>query len=130
MEYITISGITSIHLKQFPSGVLQPYIDEANRKYEDICYQLGISSGNIYTPIPISSIRYLQSYILSRFAEDSICSNNLTVNDDDMYLRLKNMADENCTDYLKDLTPELVSMVQSNDRQSRAVNTGKLYRDS
>ena len=35
-NYIVVTDISHIHLKQFQLEVLQPYIDEANAMYEDL----------------------------------------------------------------------------------------------
>ena len=129
-EYIEVSDITHVHLKQFASasGVLEAYVSEANDQYEDLGLQLGVDPSDLYTPIPIVSKRYLNSYIVSRFAEDSIATNNVEVSDDDMYVRMANEFEKNLTQYRKQLTPELIMGVSSNSRSARSISTGKLYR--
>ncbi len=87
-EYITVADITHVHLQQFASasGVLDAYVDETNDQYEDIALQLGVTVETLVTPIPILSKRYLNAYLTSRFAEDSIGTNNVEITDEDMYV--------------------------------------------
>ena len=127
-EYITITDITHAHLKQFPDVVLQTYVDEANDWYEDLGLQKQVVPEDLAFPVSIVSRRCLSNYVVSRFAEDSIGSNNIEISDDDMYVR---MADEFKVIYegLKvQLTPELMRGVSDANPKSRSVSTGKLYR--
>ena len=74
------------------------------------------------------SKRYLNAYLTSRFAEDSIGTNNVDVSDDDMYVRINETFEENATEYRKQLTPELIMGTADSSRQARSVSTGKLHR--
>ena len=127
-NYIEITDISHVHLKQFPSEILQPYVDEANDQLEDISLQKGLDPSEIATPVPIVIKRYLANYVVVRFAEDSMGVNNPEVSDIDMY---KVMADEfriTAENLKVQITPELLQGVSENNRSSRSISTGKLWR--
>lgn len=127
--FFTIEDLTHVHIKQFPSGVLQPYVEEAESQYLDISMQLGVDPEDIVTPLPILSTRYCNAYVNYRFAEDSIGSNNVEVTENDMYVRMNNEFEATASNLLKQLTPEFIQGISENSRQARSISTGKLYRD-
>jgi hypothetical protein len=127
MDYITIENITHVHLKQFPDEIMQPYVDEANAHYEDIAMQKGIAIDRLHTPLSIVAVRYLANYVVLRFAQDSIGTNNVQVSDDDMYKRMYEDFNEIVYTLYKQLTPELM-MGNAEGRTNRSVSTGRLFR--
>jgi hypothetical protein len=127
-NYITSADITHVHLKQFPEEILQPYVDEANDQLEDIGLQKGVSASEIDTPVSIVIKRYLSNYVVMRFAQDSIGTNNVEISDEDMY---KRMAEEFqiISEGLKaQITPELLRGVSENNPSSRSVSTCRIHR--
>lgn len=128
MNYITSADITHVHLKQFPSETIQPYVDEANTHYIDIALQKGIMQDQITSATPIVVNRCLSNYVVMRFAEDSIGSNGVEVSDDDMYVKMSEKFSVVYEDLLKQLTPELIMGVSNNSQTARSVSTGKLNR--
>jgi len=127
MDYITIDNITHVHVKQFPNEILQPYVDEANSHYEDIAMQKGIEVDKLHIPLSIVAVRYLANYVVMRFAQDSIGTNNVQISDDDMYKRMYEDFSEAVYNLYKQLTPELM-LGYAEGRTNRSVSTGRLFR--
>jgi hypothetical protein len=127
-DYITVSDITHVHLKQFPVEILEQYVDSANDHYEDVVLALGVSVTNLIDPIPVICKRYLNAFLCTQFALDSISTNNVTVTQDDMYSRMADKFEEVQMKLRKQITPELVRGVSGNSRKSLSVSTGKLWR--
>lgn len=131
--YLEVTDITHVHLKQFPDEILQPYVDEANDMLEDLASQKGIPADNIGfnttdANVPLIVKRYLNSYIVYRFAEDSIGTNNVEVSDDDMYKKMMKDFSPIVDGYKNQLTPEVLRGVASASRKARSVSSGRMFR--
>ena len=127
-DYITIADITHVHLKQFPNEILQPYVDEANDQLEDLGLQKGVSASEIDTPVSIVIKRYLSNYVVMRFAQDSIGTNNVDVSGEDMYKIMANDFGIIAENLKTQITEELLRGVSDNNPVSRSISTGKLHR--
>lgn len=127
-EYITISDITNVHLKQFPDEILQPYVDEANTHLQDIGMQLGLMPDQIVIPVSIVVKRCLVNYVVMRFAEDSLGTNNPEITMNDMYAKMQIDFHLLYETWKKQITPELLEGVSENSRRARSVSTGYAWR--
>lgn len=127
-NYITISDISHVHLKQFPASIIQPYVDEANDQLEDIALQKGVTISTIATPVAIVIKRYLTNYVVYRFAMDSIGTNNVEVSDQDMYVVMMEEFNKIAESLKVQITPELLMGVSDNNPIARSISTGRLYR--
>jgi hypothetical protein len=83
--YITIADITHVQFGRYPDTIKQKYVDEANEEIEDLAKRLGITVEDIVDPIHFKVKRYAQNYLLSRFAEDMIGTNQVPVGETDIY---------------------------------------------
>jgi hypothetical protein len=129
-NYIEVSNLTHIHIKQFPVTLLQSYLDEANAMYEDLGLTLGVLPEQLVYPTPIICVRYLNAYVTYRFAEDSIATNNVENTDDDMYKFLGDEFKTIAYGLKKQITPQLLMGVSMNNRASRSISTGRSHRTS
>jgi len=128
MNYITLTDLTWVHIKQFPDAILTPYITEANIWMDDYASQLGLAQSSISSTVSIIVKRYLSNYVAYRFSEDSIGVNNSDVSDDDMYVRSKDRFYIIAEELKKQITPELLMGVSNNNPVSRSISTGRLFR--
>lgn len=128
MPYITAADITWVHLKQFPAPIIDPYVVEANAWLEDVASQRGVDPSAITQAPSLIVKRYLANYIAYRFCEDSIAANNTEVTENDMYVASHKKFFVIAENLEKQLTPELLMGVASNNPTSRSVSTGKLHR--
>jgi hypothetical protein len=128
MNYITSADVTWVHLKQFPSAVISPYVTEANAWMDDYASQLGVASASISATVSMVIKRYLTNYVAYRFCEDSLCANNVELTENDMYIVSKEKFYIIAEELKKQITPELIMGVSFNNPTSRSVSTGKLFR--
>jgi hypothetical protein len=128
MSYITSADLTWVHLKQFPSAIIDPYIVEANAEMDDIASQLGVAPSAISTTTALVMKRYLAHYVSYRFCEDSICANNTELTENDMYVKSHEKFFTLAEGLKKQITPEVIMGVANNNRTSRSVSTGRLFR--
>lgn len=128
MNYITAADLTWVHLKQFPSAVINPYVTEANAWMDDYASQLGVAPSSVSSSVSLIIKRYLANYVAYRFCEDSICANNTELTENDMYVASHAKYFEIAENLKKQITPELLMGVSFNNRLSRSVSTGKLNR--
>lgn len=126
--YLSSSGITNVHMNQFPSGTIQAYVDEANSYYEDFCFSMGVDVDSIYTPVGIIPQRMLSNYCVMRLAEDSIGTNSVSLAEgQDMYVEMRNQYKELVKQYQDQITPEMITG-EVNNRSQRSISSGKLFR--
>lgn len=128
MNYITAADLTWVHLKQFPSAIISPYVTEANAWMDDLAAQLGVAPSAIAATAPLVIKRYLANYVAYRFCEDSLMANNVEVTENDSYVRGRAEYFEIAEGLKKEITPELIMGVAANSRVGRSVSTGKLFR--
>jgi hypothetical protein len=127
-NYIVLTDITHVHIKQFPDEEIQPYVDEANDQLEDLALQLGVDPTEIATPVPIVIKRYLSNYVVMRVAQDSMGSNGVEISAEDMYVVMAEGFKTICESLRKQITPELLMGVSDSNPKARSVSTGKLFR--
>ena len=125
-----ISDITHTHLKQFPDAVLQPYVDEGNAMLLDLAAQLGVDSVDIAPIYSIAVKQLIRSYIVYRFAEDSIGVNNVDAPENDIYKRLKDEFIDNFRAQKPEVTANVLRGTYTVGRANRAISTGKMVRSS
>jgi len=131
-EYITLNNITHTHIRQFietAPETVQPYIDKANKNYEDICRDLGVDVTDIEIPLSQLAEDICVYYAMYRFAEDSIGVND-DYNGKNLYADMYERFQKSYSTLKPRLTPYIIMGDSENNPHARSVSFGKRRRVS
>ncbi|MCF8012577.1 MAG: hypothetical protein K9L56_15005 [Clostridiales bacterium] len=142
MDYITLSDIKNHHLKQFVQSapsLIQEYVDEANEFYDEtidrVLYgqkyenwdETIIIDSEPKIPIPLLCKNMLLKYIEIRFATDSIGINNVEVEEDDFYVRMRERSEKDFESYYQQIDARVITG-RLNFRSVKYTRVGKIKR--
>ena len=128
--YITLDNITHTHIRQFIAtapATVQPYVDKANKNYEDLCRDLGVDVTDIETPLCQLAEDICVYYAMYRFAEDSIGVND-DYNGKNLYADMYERFQQSYADLKPKLTPYIIMGDSDNNPRARSVSFGKRRR--
>jgi len=105
--YIVIADVSNVQFQKYTTARKQDYIDEGNEEIEDLAKRLGVEIEEISSPIHYKIKRYAQNYVLSRFAEDLIGTNNTPIGEGDIYKDMFERSRYLMQDSRPDITPTM-----------------------